>query len=293
MSTCITWFPDQNSFNTVAHKGHYALFHNILWINKYAIQIMHNAFQTLRKAFWIHYKFLNLRNTLWNLHNKFSPRPHVLAKKKETVTQLLLFPSMPCFVPHFQSLQVWLKFCPKCGKDLANNKEIKLRHRTGGKKTLSFKEFKETKEKQQATFFRQKPCRRKGTATAQPDYNLQTLKDKFPNRDEHLLSAALNKTNDINLWNHWKVIIFTCTRTIFTWYIYIIRLLYWYHGRCSLRTTTWILPLDVLHVFLLLKIIKIVLLETHWKRFQEINVLEWKSGEGKFGQTGQMHSLRP
>ena len=188
MSTCVTWFPDQNSFNTVAHKGHYALFRNILWINKYAIQIMHNTFQTLRKAFWIHYKFLNLRN----LHNKFSPRPHVLAKKKETVTQLLLLPSTPCFVPHFQSLQVSLKFCPKCRKDLANNKEIKLRHRTGGKKTLSFKEFKETKEKQQATFFTKKPCRGKGTATAQPDC-FNHLRINFPTATSNYLAQPSTK----------------------------------------------------------------------------------------------------
>lgn len=37
------------------------------------------------------------------------------------------------------------------------------------------------------------------TATAQPDCNLKTLKDIFPNREEHLLRAALNKTNDISL----------------------------------------------------------------------------------------------
>ena len=36
-------------------------------------------------------------------------------------------------------------------------------------------------------------------ATAQPDCNLKTLKDIFPNREEHLLRAALNKTNDISL----------------------------------------------------------------------------------------------
>ena len=33
-----------------------------------------------------------------------------------------------------------------------NNKEIKVRDETSGKKNLSFKEFKETKEKQRATF---------------------------------------------------------------------------------------------------------------------------------------------
>ena len=37
------------------------------------------------------------------------------------------------------------------------------------------------------------------TATAQPDCNLKTLQDIFPNREEHLLRAALNKTNDISL----------------------------------------------------------------------------------------------
>ena len=33
-------------------------------------------------------------------------------------------------------------------KDLANNKEIKMRDETSGKKTRSSREFKETKEKQ-------------------------------------------------------------------------------------------------------------------------------------------------
>ena len=37
------------------------------------------------------------------------------------------------------------------------------------------------------------------TARAQPDCNLKTLKDIFPNREEHLLRAALDKTNNINL----------------------------------------------------------------------------------------------
>ena len=37
------------------------------------------------------------------------------------------------------------------------------------------------------------------TARAQPDCNLKTLKDIFPNREEHLLGVARDKTNDINL----------------------------------------------------------------------------------------------
>ena len=36
-------------------------------------------------------------------------------------------------------------------------------------------------------------------ASAQPDCNLKILKDIFPSREEHLLRAALDKTNDINL----------------------------------------------------------------------------------------------
>ena len=47
-----------------------------------------------------------------------------------------------------ESLKVSFKFCPKCVKDLANNKEIKMRDETSGKKTRSSREFKETKEKQ-------------------------------------------------------------------------------------------------------------------------------------------------
>ena len=56
---------------TVAHKGHYALFHNTFRIIKYAFQIMHNTFPILRNTFWIHYKFWNLRNTFRNLRNTF------------------------------------------------------------------------------------------------------------------------------------------------------------------------------------------------------------------------------
>ena len=37
------------------------------------------------------------------------------------------------------------------------------------------------------------------TAAAQPDCNLKTVKDIFPNREKHLLREALNKTNDISL----------------------------------------------------------------------------------------------
>ena len=37
------------------------------------------------------------------------------------------------------------------------------------------------------------------TARAQPDCNLKTLKDIFPIREEYLLRAALDKTNEINL----------------------------------------------------------------------------------------------
>ena len=70
-----------------------------------------------------------------------------------------------------ESLQVSFKFCPKCGKDLANNKEIKVRGETSGKKNMSFKEFKETKEKQRATFFRKKPGRGKGSGKQQEDLN--------------------------------------------------------------------------------------------------------------------------
>ena len=42
---------------TVAHKGHYALSHNIFLIIKKALQIMHNTFQNPRNTFQI------LRNT--------------------------------------------------------------------------------------------------------------------------------------------------------------------------------------------------------------------------------------
>ena len=43
--------------NTVAHKGHYALSHNIFRIIKYAFQIMHNTFKIPQNTFQI------LRNT--------------------------------------------------------------------------------------------------------------------------------------------------------------------------------------------------------------------------------------
>ena len=126
---------------------------------------MHNTFQILWNTFWIHYKFWNLHNTFHNLcnlfrnlhntfrnlhnifrnlHNTFRnlkthfeifatyfeiqhirPRNPSVGREKETVTQLLLLPSKPCFVQRVEteSLQVSSKFCPKCGKDLANNKE--------------------------------------------------------------------------------------------------------------------------------------------------------------------------
>ena len=60
----------------------------------------------------------------------------------------------PCFVPRVESLCKFRSNFPKCGKDLANKKEIKVRDETCGKKNLSFTEFKETKEKQRATFSR-------------------------------------------------------------------------------------------------------------------------------------------
>ena len=44
-----------------------------------------------------------------------------------------------------------------------------MQDETSGKKTLSFKEFKETKERQGATFFRKKPCRGKGSGKQQED----------------------------------------------------------------------------------------------------------------------------
>ena len=44
-----------------------------------------------------------------------------------------------------------------------------MRDETSGKKILSFKEFKETKEKQRATFFGKKPGRGKGSGKQQED----------------------------------------------------------------------------------------------------------------------------
>ena len=49
--------PEEESLNTVAHKGHYALSHNIFLIIKKALQIMHNTFQIPRNTLQI------LRNT--------------------------------------------------------------------------------------------------------------------------------------------------------------------------------------------------------------------------------------
>ena len=46
---------------------------------------------------------------------------------------------------------------------------MKVQGETSGKKNLSFKEFKETKEKQRATFFRKKPSRGKGSGKQQED----------------------------------------------------------------------------------------------------------------------------
>ena len=74
----------------------------------------------------------------------------MLAEKKERLRSSSFF--LRLFSTCGESLQVSFKFCPKCGKDLANNKEIKVRDETSVKKNLSLKEFKETKEKQRATF---------------------------------------------------------------------------------------------------------------------------------------------
>ena len=111
--------------STVAHKGHYALFHNIFRIIKYAFQIMHNTFPNSSKHILnsLHISkssqhiskssqhiskssqhISKSRNTFRNLHNTFAPGPQVLAEKKETVTQLLLLPSMLCFVPRVENL---------------------------------------------------------------------------------------------------------------------------------------------------------------------------------------------
>ena len=95
------------------------------------------------------------------------------------------------------------------------------------------------------------------TTTAPPDCNLKTLKDIFPNREEHSLRAALYKTNDIS----------------FFFYVYqnYLHMIYMHHETFvptlqetqSFRTATSILPLDLLHVLLLLKTIKLVLLKIH------------------------------
>ena len=74
------------------------------------------------------------------------PRTPSVGREKGTVTQLLLLPST-----FFHVWRVFASFV-QISKDLANNKEIKLRDETIGKNNLSFKEFKETKEKQRATF---------------------------------------------------------------------------------------------------------------------------------------------
>ena len=42
---------DLSQISTVAHKGHYALFHNTFRMIKYAFQIMHNTFPILRNTF--------------------------------------------------------------------------------------------------------------------------------------------------------------------------------------------------------------------------------------------------
>ena len=60
-----------------------------------------------------------------------------------------------------ESLKVSFIFCPKGVKDLANNKEIKMRDETSGKKTRSSGEFKETKEKQTGHVFHKETWQRK------------------------------------------------------------------------------------------------------------------------------------
>ena len=103
-----------------------------------------------------------------SLRNTCAAGPQVLAEKNEGLAAPPSFNAMFCSACG-ESLQVSFKFCSKCGKDLANNKEIKVRDETSGKKNLSFKEFKEMKEKQWATFFRKKPGRVKGSGKQQED----------------------------------------------------------------------------------------------------------------------------
>ena len=163
----------------MAHKGHYALSHNIFRIIKYAFQIMHNTLQipeTHSKFFETHFKFttnpeiftphFKIFITLFKIfttHFKiFAPHFEIFTTHFEIFTTHS--PQDPkcwqrkrngyaappsCFDAMFcstcgESLQVSVKFCPKCGKDLANNKEMKVGNETSGKKNLSFKEFKET-----------------------------------------------------------------------------------------------------------------------------------------------------
>ena len=121
---------------TVAHKGHYALCHNMFRIIKYAFQIMHNTFRILRNTFRIHCKFWNLRdtfqnrhNTFRNLHNTFAPGPQVLAVKKERLRSSFSFLRVESIC------KFRLNFVRE---DLANNKETKVRDETRGKKNLSY-----------------------------------------------------------------------------------------------------------------------------------------------------------
>ena len=80
---------------TVAHKGHYALFHNTFRIIEYAFQIMCNIFQLPLHTFWIHYKFWNLHNTFQNLRNRFrnlcNTFAQVLAEKRDLLRSSFFF----------------------------------------------------------------------------------------------------------------------------------------------------------------------------------------------------------
>ena len=137
---------------TVAHKGHYTLFHDIFRITGTHLKLCttHSKFlETHSKLFETHFEFttnseiftthfeiftthfkiftthFEIFTTLFEIFTTHSPQYPKCWQRKRNGYSALLLPSTPWFVPREESLQVLFKFCPKCGKDLANNKKIK------------------------------------------------------------------------------------------------------------------------------------------------------------------------
>ena len=118
----------------VAHKDHFALFHNTFLIINYALHIS-NSSKHILNPLQILKSSQHISKSSQHIH------PRIPSVGRENGNGWAAPAPPPPFDVMFrstcgESLQVLLKFCPKCGKDLAKNKEIKVRDETSGKKNV-------------------------------------------------------------------------------------------------------------------------------------------------------------